>query len=353
MSGQAVTRVPESEFKWWDDEEPLLRDDVKRLLLFPIEHTDIWDAYKEAEASFWTAEEVDMEQDVRQWNANLTDAERHFLLTVLAFFAGADGIVAENLAKRFLKMVKYPEARAYYGFQLMIEGIHAEMYHLIIDTLPSPPDVKLATMRGIKTSSAVNRKAEWALRWIEDKGVSFHERLVAFACVEGIHFSSSFCAIFWFKKRNLMPGLVFSNQLISRDEGSHTNFAVLLYSHHLQHRLPEERVHEIVKSATEAERAFVREALSVDLMGMNSGMMEQYVEFTADRLLKQLGYQPVFGASNPFPWMDTISMPNHVSFFERRNADYQNASIASGKNRPRVESPSTDSNGGLVADEDF
>jgi ribonucleoside-diphosphate reductase beta chain len=304
--------------------EPMLLENKSRFVLFPIKHDAIWQMYKKAEASFWTAEEVDLGGDLDHWR-NLTDDERYFISHILAFFAASDGIVNENLASRFATEVQYPEARCFYGFQIAIENIHSEMYSLLIDTYIQDSMEKARLLNAIDTVPCVRKKADWALRWINNSD-SFAERLVAFACVEGIFFSSSFCSIYWLKKRGLMPGLTFSNELIARDEGQHTDFACLLYSM-LQNKLPADRVREIVTEAVAIEHEFVTDAIPVELIGMNSRLMCQYVEFVADRLLSELGQPKVFGSRNPFPFMDQISLQNKTNFFEARVGAYQKAGV--------------------------
>lgn len=306
------------------ENEPILRENKDRFVLFPIKHNDIWQFYKQAEASFWTAEEIDLSADLVDWNEKLNDDERHFIKHVLAFFAASDGIVNENLAVNFMNEVQYPEARCFYGFQIMMENIHSETYSLLIDTYIKDTAEKTRLFHAIDTVAAVKRKAEWALRWIE-KG-SFQERLVAFAAVEGIFFSGSFCSIFWLKKRGLMPGLSFSNELISRDEGLHCDFACLLYKE-LLNKLPEARVKEIIASAVEIEKEFVTDALPVSLIGMNAAMMQQYIEFVADRLLVALGCTKHFNASNPFDFMEMQSLQGKTNFFEKKVAEYQKAGV--------------------------
>ncbi|CAD5178848.1 unnamed protein product [Musa acuminata subsp. malaccensis] len=307
--------------------EPLLAENPDRFCMFPITYPSIWEFYKKAVASFWTAEEVDLSQDLSHWQDRLSADEHHFISHVLAFFAASDGIVLENLAARFMRDVQLPEARAFYGFQIAIENIHSEMYSLLLDTYIKDPGEKSRLFHAIDTVPPVARKAEWALRWIESS-VSFAERLVAFACVEGVFFSGSFCAIFWLKKRGLMPGLTFSNELISRDEGLHCDFACLLYSL-LRNKLSEYRVREIVADAVDIEREFVCNALPVALVGMNGDLMSQYIEFVADRLLGALGYEKLYGAANPFDWMELISLQGKTNFFEKRVGDYQKASVMS------------------------
>ncbi|KAK6930049.1 Ribonucleotide reductase small subunit family [Dillenia turbinata] len=307
-------------------EEPILMESSERFCMFPIKYPQLWEMYKKAEASFWTAEEVDLSQDVYQWGS-LSDSERHFISHVLAFFAASDGIVLENLAARFLNDVKIAEARAFYGFQIAIENIHSEMYSLLLETYIKDSKEKHRLFNATENIPCVARKAKWALDWIQSS-TSFAERLVAFACVEGIFFSGSFCAIFWLKKRGLMPGLTFSNVLISRDEGLHCDFACLLYSL-LKKQLSWQKVHYIVHEAVEIEREFVCEALPCGLIGMNSTLMSQYIKFVADRLLVSLGCQKKYDVENPFDWMEFISLQGKANFFERRVGEYQKASIMS------------------------
>lgn len=306
--------------------EPILIENKDRFVLFPIRHQDIWNMYKKAEASFWTAEEIDLSTDMSDWENKLNQDEKYFIKHVLAFFAASDGIVNENLAVNFMNEVQYPEARCFYGFQIMIENIHSEAYSLLIDTYIQDTAEKNYLFHAIETVPCVSKKAEWALRWI-DHG-SFAERLVAFAAVEGIFFSGSFCSIFWLKKRGLMPGLSFANELISRDEGLHCDFACLLYSQ-LENPLPLESVQKIILHAVEIEREFVRDALPVRLIGMNADMMCQYIEFVADRLLCSLGSPKIFESSNPFDFMDLISIPGKTNFFERRVSEYQKSGVMS------------------------
>ena len=305
-------------------DEPILKENKDRFVLFPIEHDDIWQFYKKAEASFWTAEEIDLSQDLKDW-ANLNDGERHFIKHVLAFFAASDGIVNENLAENFVAEVQYTEAKFFYGFQITIENIHSETYSLLIDTYVKDPKEKDHLLHAIETLDCVKKKADWALRWI-DNG-NFAERLIAFAAVEGIFFSGSFCSIFWMKKRGLMPGLSFSNELISRDEGLHCDFACLLYNNHLINKLDPTTVEGIIKDAVEIEKEFVTDALPVKLIGMNADLMCQYIEFVADRLLMELGCSKVFHASNPFDFMEMISLQGKTNFFEKRVAEYQKAGV--------------------------
>ncbi len=306
--------------------EPILVENTDRFVLFPIKHNDIWSFYKKAEASFWTAEEIDLSQDTVDWENKLNDDERHFIKHVLAFFAASDGIVNGNLAINFLNEVQYPEARCFYGFQVMMENIHSETYSLLIDTYIKDTAEKNHLFKAIDTLPCVKKKAEWAVRWI-NKG-SFAERLVAFAAVEGIFFSGSFCSIFWLKKRGLMPGLSFSNELISRDEGLHCDFACLLYNQ-LVNKLPEESVKEIIANAVEYEKEFVSDALPVKLIGMNAELMCQYIEFCADRLLLSLGVGKIYNAKNPFDFMEMISLQGKTNFFEKRVSEYQKSGVMS------------------------
>ena len=305
--------------------EPILQENTNRFVLFPIQHDDIWAFYKKAEASFWTAEEIDLSPDLIDWENKLNDDERHFIKHVLAFFAASDGIVNENLAQNFLAEVQYTEAKFFYGFQLAAENIHSETYSLLIDTYIKNTAEKNHLFNALETLDCVKKKADWALRWI-DKG-SFAERLVAFAAVEGIFFSGSFCSIFWLKKRGLMPGLAFSNELISRDEGLHCDFACLLYSKHLITKLPKDKVAEIIMDAVTIEKEFVTDALPVKLIGMNSDLMGQYIEFVADRLLVELGNDRVYNTSNPFDFMEMISLQGKSNFFEKRVGEYQKAGV--------------------------
>ena len=309
--------------------EPILVENPGRFVIFPIQHDDIWKFYKQTEACIWTAEEIDLGQDMSDWENKLNDDERHFIKHVLAFFAASDGIVNENLAEHMVREVQYTEAKFFYGFQIMMENIHSETYSLLIDTLIKDNKEKDYLLNAIDTIDCVKRKAEWALRWI-DKG-SFQERLIAFAVVEGIFFSGSFCSIFWLKKRGLMPGLTFSNELISRDEGMHCDFACLLYNDHIVNKLPKNIIADLVTEAVEIEKEFVTDALPVKLIGMNADMMCQYIEFVADRLLYSLGNDKVYNVENPFPWMDMISIQGKTNFFEKRVADYQKAGVTSDK----------------------
>jgi ribonucleoside-diphosphate reductase beta chain len=311
--------------------EPILQENPGRFVVFPLKYHDIWEFYKKSEASFWTAEEIDLATDITDWRTKLNDNERHFIKHVLAFFAASDGIVNENLAENFVKEVQYPEAKFFYGFQIMMENIHSETYSLLIDTYITDEAEKDYLFRAIDTIPAVQKKAEWALRWI--KSSTFQERLVAFAAVEGIFFSGSFCSIFWLKKRGLMPGLSFSNELISRDEGSHTDFAVHLHNHHIVDKVSPERIREILLSALEIEKEFIIDALPVKLIGMNSDLMSQYLEFVTDRLLIDLGCPAEFNSQNPFDFMLNIALPRKTNFFENRVGEYQKAGVKSGDDK--------------------
>jgi ribonucleoside-diphosphate reductase beta chain len=308
--------------------EPLLEENKNRFVLFPIQHNDIWQMYKQEEASFWTAEEIDLSADLADWE-KLNDGEKHFVSHVLAFFAASDGIVNENLAQNFLEEVQYPEAKCFYGFQIMMENIHSETYSLLIDTYIKDPKEKDKLFNALETVPCVAKKGEWALRWIGNG--SFVERLIAFAAVEGIFFSGSFCSIFWLKKRGLMPGLSFSNELISRDEGLHCDFACLLYTKYIKNKLPESQVVDMIVNAVSIEKEFIIDALPVDLIGMNSKLMSQYIEFVADRLLVALGCQRIYNVSNPFDFMEMISLQGKTNFFEKRVAEYQKAGVMGDK----------------------
>jgi ribonucleoside-diphosphate reductase beta chain len=299
--------------------EKILQENKNRFVLFPLQHLDIWEYYKKAQASFWTAEEIDLQQDLADWE-KLNAGEQHFVKHVLAFFAASDGIVNENLAENFVSEVQYTEAKFFYGFQIMMENIHSETYSLLIDTYIKDKAEQEYLFNAIDTVPAVQKKAEWALKWIGSE--SFVERLVAFAAVEGIFFSGSFCSIFWLKKRGLMPGLSFSNELISRDEGMHTDFAVHLYNHHIENKLSKERLIEIIGSALEIEKEFISESLPVSLIGMNSDLMKQYLEYVSDRLLIDLGVGKIYNSENPFDFMKNIAMENKTNFFEKRVGEY-------------------------------
>jgi ribonucleoside-diphosphate reductase beta chain len=308
--------------------EPMLQENKDRFVLFPIKHDDIWTMYKQEVASFWTAEEIDLAQDLKEWEEVLSNDERHFLKHVLAFFAASDGIVNENLVTNFADEVQWPEARCFYGFQIMMENIHAETYSLLIDTYIKDPNEKDHLFKALDTVPSVRKKGEWALRWLDRKRGNFAERLVAFAAVEGIFFSGSFCSIFWLKKRGIMQGLTYSNELISRDEGLHCDFACMLHNK-LVKGAGENMIHRIISEAVAIEIEFVTEALPVSLIGMNAEWMAQYIEFVADRLLISLGATKLYGTENPFPWMEMISMQGKTNFFERRVAEYQKAGVMS------------------------
>mmetsp|Transcript_43710 Transcript_43710/g.77366 ORF Transcript_43710/g.77366 Transcript_43710/m.77366 type:complete len:347 (-) Transcript_43710:86-1126(-) len=322
-SAAPLSRVS-AEYRELESKDPLLMDNPRRWVMFPIEHADIWEMYKKHEASFWVAEEIDLSHDNRDWD-QLTDSERHFVKHVLAFFAASDGIVIENLAGQFSMEIQLPEARAFYGFQIAMENIHSETYSLLIQQYIRDPSEQDEVFNAIQTMPAVQAKAEWAIQWMNREN-SFAERLVAFASVEGILFSGSFCAIYWLKKRGLMPGLTFSNELIARDEGLHAEFACLLYRK-LQNPLPEDVIHSIIQGAVDVERQFICESLSCDLIGMNSMLMTKYIEFVADRLLVALGHSKIFNATNPFDWMELISMQGKTNFFEKRVGEYQKAGV--------------------------
>lgn len=305
--------------------EHILRENKDRFVLFPIQHHDIWEWYKKQEASFWTAEEIDLSQDTSDWENKLNDDERYFIKHILAFFAASDGIVNENLAENFVNEVQYTEAKFFYGFQIMMENIHSETYSLLIDSYIKDPAERDRLFHAIENFPAIKEKADWALRWI--KSPSFAERLIAFAAVEGIFFSGSFCSIFWLKKRGLMPGLTFSNELISRDEGLHRDFACHLHNQHLINKVPQERIKQIITEALDIERGFITESLPVRLIGMNSDLMTQYLEFVADHLLVELGCDKVYKANNPFDFMEMISLERKTNFFEGRVAEYQKAGV--------------------------
>ena len=305
--------------------EPILQENKNRFVIFPIKHHDIWEWYKKMEASFWTAEEIDLHQDLTDWNNKLSDDERYFIKHILAFFAASDGIVNENLAENFVNEVQYAEAKFFYGFQIMMENIHSETYSLLIDTYVKDETEKAELFNALEVFPAIKKKADWALKWIESD--SFAERLIAFAAVEGIFFSGAFCSIYWLKKRGLMPGLTFSNELISRDEGVHCDFAVHLHNHHLINKVPKDRIKEIIVDALDIEREFVTESLPVSLIGMNAALMTQYLEFVADRLLVELGCERVYGSANPFDFMDMISLQGKTNFFEKRVAEYQKSGV--------------------------
>jgi ribonucleoside-diphosphate reductase beta chain len=305
--------------------EKILKENPGRFVLFPIEHHDIWKLYKQQEACFWTAEEIDLAQDIYDWENKLNEDEQHFVKHVLAFFAASDGIVNENLAMNFVNEVQYTEAKMFYGFQMMMENIHSETYSLLIDTYIKERQEQDKLFNAIETIPAIKKKAEWAIKWIGSK--SFVERLIAFAAVEGIFFSGSFCSIFWLKKRGLMPGLTFSNELISRDEGMHCDFACHLFNNHIENKISDKKIKEIICGALEIEKEFILEALPVKLIGMNSELMSQYLEFVADRLLVSLGCGKVYNSENPFDFMQNIALQGKTNFFEKRVAEYQKAGV--------------------------
>jgi ribonucleoside-diphosphate reductase subunit M2 len=332
MSGAATSPMPtgapvsriSAEYRQLERNDPLLKENPSRWVMFPIQHPAIWEMYKKHEASFWTAEEIDLSQDAKDWES-LAEPEQHFVKHVLAFFAASDGIVLENLAGKFSTEIQVPEARAFYGFQIAMENIHSETYSLLIEQYVRDPAEREAVFNAIDTMPAVKDKAQWAIQWMNDEN-SFAERLVAFAAVEGVLFSGSFCAIYWLKKRGLMPGLTFSNELISRDEGLHAEFACLIYGN-LQNQLPEDIAQAIVRGAVDAERHFIVDALSCDLIGMNRELMTRYIEFVADRLLTALGHSKLYNSTNPFDWMELISLQGKTNFFEKRVGDYQKAGV--------------------------
>jgi ribonucleoside-diphosphate reductase subunit M2 len=300
--------------------EPLLAPDDNRFVMFPIRYNDIWEMYKKQVDCFWRAEEIDLTKDLTHWDSLNAD-EKMFISMILAFFAASDGIVLENLAMRFMNDVQVSEARAFYGFQIAMENIHSQTYSLLIETYIKNKDEKHKLFNAIENFPCIKKKSDWAQKWIRDNRSSFATRLIAFACVEGIFFSGAFCSIFWLKKRGLMPGLTFSNELISRDEALHCEFAVLLYSK-LENKLKKARVHEIIKEAVEIETEFICDALPCRLIGMNAELMTQYIKFVADRLCLQLGYDKIYQVANPFNWMELISLEGKTSFFERRVSEY-------------------------------
>ncbi|KAK0125443.1 Ribonucleotide-diphosphate reductase (RNR), small subunit [Cadophora gregata] len=344
-------------FKPEEADEPLLRENAQRFVLFPIKYHEIWQMYKKAEASFWTAEEIDLSKDLHDWNNRLNDDERYFVSHVLAFFAASDGIVNENLLERFSGEVQVPEARCFYGFQIMMENIHSETYSLLIDTYIKEQAQRTHLFNAIETIPCIKKKADWAVRWIQDKDSTFAQRLVAFAAVEGIFFSGSFASIFWLKKRGLMAGLTFSNELISRDEGLHTDFACLLFSH-LNHRPSKQAVQDVITEAVEIEQEFLTEALPCALLGMNSALMKQYIEFVADRLLVALGNEKYYKSANPFDFMENISLAGKTNFFEKRVGDYQKAGVMAGTQKKHEDTEAqteakAENGGDFNFDEDF
>lgn len=334
--------------------EPILTESKKRLVLFPIKYHDVWQMYKKAEASFWTAEEVDLGKDIHDWNYKLNSNEKYFISRVLAFFAASDGIVNENLVQNFSTQVQISEAKCFYGFQIMMENVHSETYSLLIDTYIQDPLETEFLFNAIDNVPAIKKKADWALKWIEDSDILFCERLVAFAAVEGIFFSGSFAAIFWLKKKGLMPGLTFSNELICRDEGLHTDFACLLFSH-LNHKPKGEIIDRIIAEAVEIEKQFFSDALPISLLGMNALLMSQYIEFVADRLLVSLGRPKIYSVSNPFDFMENISLAGKTNFFEKRVSDYQKMNVmqSSSINRSLQTIAEAENDNLLQFDDDF
>ena len=313
-----------------EKEEILLSEEEKRFVIFPIKHDEIWKMYKKAEANFWTAEELDLSKDLNDFQINMNEDERYFVENVLAFFAASDGIVNENLVERFCNEVQLLEAKFFYGFQIAVENIHSETYSLLIDTYVKDIQKKDKLFNAIDTIPSVKKKADWALKWINDKTSTFGTRVIAFAAVEGIFFSGSFCSIFWLKKRGLMPGLCHSNELISRDEGLHTEFAVLMYSM-LNDKPSKEIILEIIKEAVELEKEFITESLPCNLIGMNKDLMKQYIEYVSDRLLLMLGLEKIYHVENPFEWMELISIQGKTNFFEKRVGEYANVAKSDAK----------------------
>ena len=311
-------------------QEPILQPNDNRFVIFPIEHDDLWDWYKKQQACIWTAEEIDLNEDLNDWNNKLNNDERYFIKHILAFFAASDGIVNENLAENFVNEVQYSEAKFFYGFQIMMENVHSETYSLLIDTYVKDEKEKDLLFNALENFPAIKKKADWALKWIESP--SFAERLIAFAAVEGIFFSGAFCSIFWLKKRGVMPGLTFSNELISRDEGLHADFAVHLHNNHLINKVSKSRITEIITEALEIEREFITESLPASLIGMNAKLMTQYLEFVTDRLLVELECPRVYNSSNPFDFMDMISLQGKTNFFEKRVSEYQKAGVLNNDN---------------------
>jgi ribonucleoside-diphosphate reductase beta chain len=309
--------------------EPLLTESSDRFVVFPIQHADLWAKYKQHMAVFWTPEEIDLSKDTAHWE-KLNDQERHFIKHILGFFAGSDGIVMENLATRFMREVQWPEAKFFYSCQNLLEAVHSETYSLLIDTYINDPTEKNQLFNAIKTIPCVQKKADWAMTWIDNADASFATRLLAFAAVEGIFFSGAFCAIFWLKQRGIMPGLTLSNEFIARDEGLHTDFACLLYSK-LVNRLSKQQAHKIIRDAVKIEKQFITKSLPCELIGMNAKLMTQYIEFVADRLLLQLGYPKAYSAANPFSFMENMSLENKDNFFEKRVSTYAKAAV--GKDR--------------------
>lgn len=333
--------VHRHKLKEMEKEEPLLVENRRRFVLFPIQYHEIWQAYKRAEASFWTAEEIDLQQDLDDWNNKMSEGERFFISRVLAFFAASDGIVNENLVENFSAEVQIPEAKCFYGFQIMMENIHSETYSLLIDTYSRDSKESDFLFNAIDNIPPIREKADWAIRWIQDDEALYAERLVAFAAVEGVFFSGSFAAIFWLKKKGLMPGLTFSNELICRDEGLHTDFACLLFAH-LKNRPSPEIVERIITEAVSIEKRYFEDALPVALLGMNAALMNQYVEFVADRLLVAFGNEKYYKVTNPFDFMENISLAGKTNFFEKRVSDYQKAGVMSKTTEPEGDTFKTD-----------
>ena len=328
VSGTAAAAAPEEKEKPLL-REPLLTESSDRFVVFPIQHADLWAKYKQHMAVFWTPEEIDLSKDTAHWE-KLTDQERHFIKHILGFFAGSDGIVMENLATRFMREVQWPEAKFFYSCQNLLEAVHSESYSLLIDTYINDPMEKNQLFKAVQTIPCVQKKADWAMTWIDNKDASFATRLLAFAAVEGIFFSGAFCAIFWLKQRGIMPGLTLSNEFIARDEGLHTDFACLLYSK-LVNRLSKQQAHKIIRDAVKIEKQFITKSLPCELIGMNAKLMTQYIEFVADRLLLQLGYPKAYSAANPFSFMENMSLENKDNFFEKRVSTYAKAAV--GKDR--------------------
>ncbi|KAM0700424.1 hypothetical protein Q7P35_012145 [Cladosporium inversicolor] len=359
MMKDAPAKEPEvaSTLKEEEASEPILQENPNRFVLFPIKYHEIWQMYKKAEASFWTAEEIDLSKDLHDWNKRLNDDERFFISHVLAFFAASDGIVNENLVERFSSEVQIPEARCFYGFQIMMENIHSETYSLLIDTYISDVRQRQYLFNAIDNIPCIRKKADWALRWISDEKSTFACRLIAFAAVEGIFFSGSFASIFWLKKRGLMAGLTFSNELISRDEGMHTDFACLLFSQ-LKHKPSPTLVESIITEAVGIEQEFLSDALPCALLGMNATLMCQYIEFVADRLLLALGNKKFYNATNPFDFMENISLGGKTNFFEKRVGEYQKAGVMESFNKKKdnvdgTSAPAPVMNGDFAFDEEF
>lgn len=310
-----------------NDDEPLLKKNNKRFVLFPIVHHDMYELYKKAESSFWTVNEIDLSKDINDWNEKLNNDEKHFIKNIIGFFAGSDGIIMENLACRFMNEIQIPEARAFYSYQIFNESIHSETYSLLIDTYIKDNEEKELIFNSIENIPSIAKKAKWAYKWIQNNSVSFSVRLIAFAIVEGIFFSGSFCAIYWIKKRGLLSGLTFSNELISKDEGMHCEFAILLYSK-IKKRVDEGIVHKIFKEAVNIEKEFIIDSIKCNMIGMNSDLMSKYIEFVSDRLLVQLGYNKIWNVENPFDFMELISLRPKSNFFEVRVGEYAKSTIS-------------------------